>query len=152
MFSHSLIISLWYTFVVLYSITGHVTDLSWPNSFSVPKIWSCMQSISLKNCTGCQSASGFNIRSCYTFSNVVPEYMYISSLLPEKAFYFMVPSLWNKLPITIPSPTSINMFKKRLKFHLFIHWFLFLSSVFFFSFHVCCLLLHSLWSCRSGPI
>ena len=39
----------------------------------------------------------------------------------EKTFYFMAPSLWNKLPITIRSSTSISMFKKRLKFHLFNH-------------------------------
>ena len=40
-----------------------------PNSYSVPKNLT-MQAISSKNCTGCQSASGFNIRSCYTSLNV----------------------------------------------------------------------------------
>jgi hypothetical protein len=43
----------------------------------------------------------------------------IHSLYGERAFSFMGPHLWNKLPSDIKSCNSINAFKKELKTHLF---------------------------------
>ena len=37
----------------------------------------------------------------------------------DKAFYAVVPKLWNSLPVSLRSCSTIQQFRKGLKFHLF---------------------------------
>ena len=50
----------------------------------------------------------------------------------NKCFFFVAPSLWNKLPTSIQSTSSLSCFKKALKTHLFINNWTFCMCIFIY--------------------
>jgi len=62
-----------------------------------------------------------HLRSASTSSLVVPRTRL--STIGDRAFPVAAARLWNTLPLNVTSATSVSVFRKRLKTHLFSHSF-----------------------------
>ena len=58
-----------------------------------------------------------NLRSNFNNDVTIPRVKYPT--LGERSFAHAGPFLWNQLPLSLKETTSLSVFKKRLKTHLF---------------------------------